>query len=47
MANNKKQPNYNMHEYMNKHRKKVLTFISLTVVLSMIVSLIGSIMAFM
>ncbi len=46
MANNKKttKPNYNLHEYMNKHRKKILTAISLTVVASMFLSVIAQVL---
>ncbi len=45
MANKNKQQ-LNLHEFMNKHRKKVLTFISLTVVASMVISLIAQALVF-
>ncbi len=45
-GNNKEKPNYNLHEFMNKHQKKVLAFISLTIVASMILSIVAQFMMF-
>ncbi len=39
-----KKNDTNIHEVMNKNRKKVVTFISLTVVASMILSLVAQFM---